>query len=275
MENAYESSISWLSSAAYQIILILAFAWLARKFGTIFLERFIQRIIKHDVSHTQAEKKQREETLLAIFHASFSVILVIVAGMMILDALGVQIAPLIASAGVVGVALGFGGQWLIKDLIAGLFIILENQFRVGDVVNLQVAGGDKIGTVEDITLRTTMLRDLGGQLHHVPNGGIIVASNLSMKFAGINLDLMIPIDQDIDKVSDLINKTSSELTKDKDWKDKIVEAPKFLRINDFTENHMIVKITGKTPPLEQWAVAGELRQRLQKAFKAAKIPMSK
>jgi len=271
MENVY----AWFGSVGLKIIIIIISFWFARRFAMIFVERFIKRIIKHDRAHTSEEKRQREKTLVSIFHTTFSVVLVIIAIMMILDALGLEIAPLIASAGIVGVALGFGGQWLIKDIIAGLFIILENQFRVGDVVSLHVTGGEKIGTVEDVSLRTTMLRDLDGQLHHVPNGSIIVASNLSMKFAGINLDLLIPIDQDVDKVAKIINEVSDELAQDKAWESKILEKPKFLRINDFAENYMIVKITGKTLPLEQWSVSGELRMRLQKAFKTAKIPLAK
>lgn len=269
-----ENVNAWLGTTGLKILVIVVSFWFARRFAMVFVERFIKRIIRHDQAHTSEEKRQREKTLMSIFHTTFGVILSIIAVMMILDTLGIEIAPLIASAGVVGVALGFGGQWLIKDIIAGLFIILENQYRVGDVVSLQVTGSEKIGTVEEVSLRTTMLRDLDGQLHHVPNGSILVASNLSMKFAGINLDLIIPLDQDIDNVAKVIDEVGDEITKDTAWEGKILEKPKFLRINDLTESHMIVKVTGKTLPLEQWSVSGELRKRLLRAFKHAKISLT-
>nr|ALG03696.1 MscS mechanosensitive ion channel [uncultured bacterium] len=193
--------------------------------------------------------------------------------MLLIGLTGINLGPLIAGAGLAGVTLGFGSQWLIRDLISGIFIILENQFRVGDVVSLNTGSGIVTGTVEEISLRTSLLRDLDGQLHHVPNGSIVVATNLSKSFAGVNLDLNVAYDTNIEKLIKIVNEVGVSLRADKAWEDKIIETPSFLRINAFGENAITIKITGKTEPLEQWAVTGELRKRLKVAFDESKITL--
>ena len=125
--------------------------------------------------------------------------------------------------------------------------------------------------VEEIDLRMSLLRDLDGQLHHVPNGSIVVATNMSKTFSGINLDVSVGYETDIDKLIDIVDKVGIEIKDDEVWANKIIETPSFLRINEFGENGIVIKITGKTEPLEQWAVAGELRKRLKIAFDKAQI----
>jgi moderate conductance mechanosensitive channel len=186
---------------------------------------------------------------------------------MIISELGLNIAPLLAGAGIVGVAIGFGGQYLIKDFITGLLIILENQYRVGDVVCI-----DKTcGVVEDINLRITVLRDLDGTVHHVPNGDIRVASNLSKTSANVNLDIGVAYSSNLDHVIKVVNEVGMKLAKDKDWKDFITEAPQFLRVDSFADSSIIIKIKGETVPLKQWSVTGELRKRLKESFDREKI----
>ena len=182
--------------------------------------------------------------------------------LIILTELGIKIAPILAGAGIVGVAVGFGAQYLIKDLISGLFIIIENQYRVGDVVNFDGIGG----LVEDITLRMTTLRDLDGTVHHVPHGNIKSVSNLSKEYARINLNIGISYSSNLEHVITVINKTGNELAEDPAWKDAIIKAPQFLRIDDFADSAIIIKILGETKPIQQWEVTGELRKRIKIAF---------
>ncbi len=187
---------------------------------------------------------------------------------MVVAQLGVNIAPLIAGAGVIGLAIGFGAQSMVKDVIAGLFIVAENQYRVGDVVQFD---HETIGQVISLSLRVTVLRDLDGIEHHIPNGAITITSNYSKEFSGINLDLGVAYDTDLNKAIDVINKVGDDLSKDKAWKDLILEKPQFLRVDNFGDNSIDIKITGTVKPLKQWSVTGELRKRIKIAFDEANI----
>lgn len=184
------------------------------------------------------------------------------AGLMIISELGVNIGPLLALAGVAGLAFGFGGQYLIRDLISGLFIIVEDQYRVGDVACV----ADTCGLVEDINLRRTILRDLDGVVHNVPNGEITKASNLSKGFSRVNLNVGIAYESDLEKVIKVVNKVGQGLAEDPQWKKDILKPPQFLRVDDFADSAIIIKILGDTKPLRQWDVTGELRKRIKIAF---------
>ena len=190
-----------------------------------------------------------------------------IASLMVLSEVGLMVAPIIAGAGIVGLAVGFGGQYLIRDIISGLFIIMENQYRVGDVVNFDGTGG----VVEDISIRMTTLRDLDGTIHHVPHGEIKKVANLSKRFSRVNLDVGVAYDSDIELVIKVVNETGKALAADPEWKDRIIEAPQFLRVNDFADSAVVIKILGETQPIDQWAVTGELRKRIKIAFDEAGI----
>jgi small-conductance mechanosensitive channel len=187
-------------------------------------------------------------------------LVVVLAALMILSEFGVNIAPLIAGAGIIGLAVGFGGQYVIRDIITGLFIILENQYRVGDAVTISGIAG----SVEDITLRVTVLRDLDGTVHHIPHGEVTTVSNKAKGFARV--DIGVSYDTQLEKVIDVINQVGQEMTEDEYFGDLITDAPKFLRVNEFADSAVILKILGETKPLSQWEVAGELRKRLKIAF---------
>jgi small conductance mechanosensitive channel len=176
--------------------------------------------------------------------------------------LGVAIGPLLAAAGIAGVAVGFGGQYLIRDLISGIFIIIENQYRTGDVVCFD----STCGLVESITLRMTTLRDLDGTVHHVPHGEIKTVSNLSKHFARVNLNVGVSYFSNLEHVIEVVNRVGKEMTNDPKWKDVILKAPQFLRVDDFADSAIVIKILGDTQPLKQWEVTGELRKRLKIAF---------
>jgi small conductance mechanosensitive channel len=181
---------------------------------------------------------------------------------MILSEFEINIAPILAGLGIAGIAVGFGAQYLIRDIIAGVFILLENQYRVGDVA--QVA--DMWGIVEEVHLRKTVLRDLDGAVHHVPNGEIRVASNYTRHFARVNLDVSVAYGTDLDQAIAVINRVGRELAEDENWTERIITPPQALRVNKLGDSGIDIKILGDVRPMEQWAIMGELRLRLKKAF---------
>lgn len=222
----------------------------------------MRKIVTTDSFASKEAEKKREDTLIRIIDGTISIAVLLIAGLMVLQEVGIDIAPLIAAAGVAGLAFGFGGQYLIRDIISGLFIILENQYRVGDVVCFDGV----CGLVEDISLRMTSLRDLDGTVHHVPHGEIKKVSNLTKNYSRVNMNIGVAYDSDIEHVIKTVDEVGRTLAADPDWKDSIITPPQFLRIDDFADSAMIVKILGDTQPIRQWDVAGELRKRLKIAF---------
>jgi len=262
LENFLNQLGPWFFSHGLKIIAVIIVAYLALRFGNVFIEKIIRRTIAGNRFLSKEAEKKREDTLIRVFEGVLKVVIWAVVILIILSELNINIGPLLAGAGIAGVALGFGAQYIVRDFLAGLFLVLENQYRVGDVVCLD----DTCGSVEDIDLRTTILRDLDGTVHHIPNGQIQKAANLSKKFARVNLSVGIAYDSDLGKVIELINRVGQELAKEPQWKDKIIKAPQFLRVDDFADSAIIIKILGETKPLQQWDVTGELRKRLKIAF---------
>lgn len=262
MENSLTPPLSsWFSDHGIPVLIILAGVWIVRRVGRIALEKIVRRTIRPNGASPEAEKK-REDTFISVFHGIVNIGAWIVGSMMILSELGVDIGPLIAAAGIAGLAFGFGGQYLIRDVIAGLFLLLENHYRVGDVVCLD----GTCGLVEDISLRMTTLRDLDGTVHHVPNGAVQKSSNLSKGFSRVNLNIGVSYGAKIEHVIEVVNRVGQELASDPEWKDSIIKPPEFLRIDDFGDSAVVIKILGETKPIKQWDVAGELRKRLKIAF---------
>ena len=183
-------------------------------------------------------------------------------GIVALGEAGFQLGPLIAGAGVVGIAIGFGAQTLVKDVLGGLFVLLENQYTTGDVVNIAGIGG----SVEEINLRRTVLRDIDGILHTVPNGDVRVSSNLTRSFARVNLDVEVGYGENLDHVRAVLDAVGAELAADADWAEKILEAPKVLRVNSLGSSGIEIKVLGTVRPMKQWEVTGELRKRVKEAF---------
>lgn len=255
-------SIPWLMSHGSKILVIIACAYFLNKIIYKFIERIVKTtVIPDDLSSKDSEKK-REYTLIRIFSAATKISIITMAGLMILQEMGIMIGPILAGAGIVGLALGFGGQYLIRDIISGLFIILENQYRIGDVVCFD----NTCGLVEDISLRATVLRDLNGTVHHVPHGEIKKVANHSKTFARVNLNIRVAYDSKLEDVIEVINQTGKELASDSQWKEFIIQPPQFLRVEDFSDSAIILKILGETIPLKQWDITGELRKRIKIAF---------
>lgn len=252
----------WLFNQGIKILAIVFVAYFVRRSIGIFIEKLVRKIVVADNSLSEEAEKKREDTLIRIFSTSAVIIVWIVASLMVLQEVGLPIGPLLATAGIAGLAVGFGGQHLIRDVICGLFIIMENQYRIGDVVAL---GGTR-GLVEDISLRMTTLRDLDGVVHHVPHGEIKEVSNLSKGFARVNLDVGISYSSNLEQVISVVNKVGEDLANDPVWQELILKPPQFLRVNDFGDSALIIKILGETKPLKQWEVTGELRKRIKIAF---------
>ena len=264
----------WLQEPGITIAAILVFSWLGRHFGGAVIDHIIRRIIRstqYNVLSTDDVTK-RQDTLIGLFVTIWKIILIIVAASLIFEQLfpKVDLTPLFASAGIVGIALGFGAQSIIKDFLSGLFIIVENQYRVGDVVDLEGAAG----TVERISVRSTILRDADGNVHFLPNGNVMHVINKTMGYSRVNFTISVNPETNIDKISEVINNVGEKLTSDEKWKDKIIEAPHFLSIGTFSDVALEVKITGKTQPSAQWGVTGELRKRLLKAFTKHEIELA-
>lgn len=205
---------------------------------------------------------QRAETLSRVLVHTAGVLVLAMAVFMILPELGVNIAPVLAGAGIAGIAIGFGAQSVVKDVIAGLFVLVEDQYTKGDVVCI----GGVCGMVEDFNLRRTVLRDLDGAVHYVPNGEVRVASNLTKEFARVNLDVSVAYDVDIDRAVDVINRVGQELAADQQYSTDILEAPQVLRVNELGESGVTIKVLGMTRRMRHWDVTGELRRRIKKAF---------
>ncbi len=261
IQNFTVLAADWVFAHGIRMAFILVGAFFVQSFGVHFIEKLIRKLIPRGRGSKEAETK-RENTLITVFDGTIIVLVWLVASLTLLSELGVAIGPLLAAAGIVGIAVGFGGQYLIRDIISGLFILIENQYRVGDVVCFD----STCGLVEQISLRMTTLRDLDGTVHHVPHGEIKIVSNLTKGFSRININIGVSYSADIAKVRDVVNRVGTELAADPEWSAHITKPPTFLRIDDFGDSSVIIKILGDTVPIKQWDVAGEFRLRLKLAF---------
>ncbi len=227
----------------------------------------IPKIIEHAVRNARAEQTEQEmrkraDTLISVVVAALQVIIIFMYILMFLTEININITAVLTGAGVAGIAIGFGAQSLVKDVLAGIFIIMENQYRKGDVVRI----ADTAGVVEEINLRRTILRDLDGIMHVVPNGEIRVSSNFTKQLSRVNLNISVAYDTDLDKAISVINRVGKEMSADPQWSAYIVTPPAALRVDKLGDSGIEIKITAETKPSQQWAVTGELRLRLKKAF---------
>ncbi len=256
----YSEYLDIFLEAAPKILLIIIIGFIVIKVAGKILERIIRKAIKGEPELDEAAELKREDTLIAILGGTLKILLWIIILLLVLSELSVNIAPLIASAGVVGIAIGFGGQYLIRDIITGVFILIENQYRVGDSVDIN----DFVGKVEEISLRKTTLRDIDGNVHHIPHGEITIVTNKSAKFSQVNINFGIAYESDIDKAIEVINEVGVSLYEDDVWSKNLLEAPYFKRVQDLADSAVILKIFAKTRPGKQFDIAGELRLRLKK-----------
>ena len=251
-----------LSGVTVLLIVLLAFlsAALARRFIMASHKRLAARA-------EGPEERKRIETLERVFRYIASVVVTVVAFMLVLSELGISIAPILATAGVTGLAIGFGAQSLVKDYFTGFVMLIENQIRVGDVV--EVAG--KVGAVEELTLRYVRLRDYEGAVHYVPNGAILTVTNRSRLFAFAVLDIGVAYKEDIERVSQVMKETATAFRSEPDWADKILDDLEIAGVDQWADSAVVIKCRLKTMAQEQWAVRRAFLGRLKNAFDRAGI----
>ncbi|HUH16781.1 MAG TPA: mechanosensitive ion channel family protein [Methylomirabilota bacterium] len=261
------------AETALRLLLIITAALVAFLVGRMGIRISMRHLVERRSSEAgaavlpPAELERRLNTVGNLAVRVIGVLIVIIAVLMALDLFGIDIGPAIAGLGVVGIAVGLGAQSLIKDWLAGIFVVLENQYSQGDVVS--IAG--VTGVVEDFSLRRTTLRSLDGTLHSVPNGEIMVASNLTRLWARVNLDVSVAYGTDIDRATEVIRVIGEELMADEQWGSRLIEAPAVARVEALADSAVELKVLGQVHAGEQWAVTGELRRRILDAFGAAGI----
>jgi small conductance mechanosensitive channel len=218
----------------------------------------VRRVTRKD----DVEFKKRADTLGSVIRYVLNIGIVVIAIIMIMGELGIEIGPILAAAGVLGLAVGFGAQSLVKDIISGFFILLQDQIRVGDVV--QIAG--KSGLVEDVNLKMTILRDLAGNVHYIPNGEINVVTNMTKGYSRYVFDIGVAYREDVDEVMEVMRKVDEEMRNDPEFQKDILEPLEILGLDQFGDSALIIKARTTTKPIKQWRVAREFNRRLKKKF---------
>jgi small-conductance mechanosensitive channel len=251
----------WAYAHLPRIILIIIGAWIVAR-ATRLAGRKIMDYTQDEDPATKSEREKRAETLVHIVRNAIKVFIYIVASFMILKEVGVDIAPLLAGVGIAGLAIGFGAQTLVRDFLTGFFILMENQYRVGDVVKI----GDHAGLVEKIKLRTTVLRDLQGIIHIIPNGEVQSVNNMTYEWSRVVLDIGVAYKEDVDRVIQVLQGVGKKMKKEEYFSQIMLEDPQILGVDDFGDSQVTIKMLAKTCPLKQWEVARELRRRIKYAF---------
>jgi len=269
MAETIKTIIHWLTTSGIKIVGILISLIILSQLSR-WIVKWMEKFVLEKDPLQATEAKKRAHTLGNTLRHALLIIISFIAIMMILGELGIQLGPLLATAGIGALAIGFGAQSLVKDVISGFFIILENQYRIGDVI--EVAGVS--GLVESVSLRKTVLRDLEGKVHTVPNGEIKVVSNLSKEWSRSVLDIGISYLEDVDQVIDLLTQIGKELEAEESYRSAILEPLIILGVEKFGESQLVIRMMVKTVPLKQWEVGRELRKRIKKRFdeKGIQIP---
>jgi small conductance mechanosensitive channel len=250
------------------ILLIVVVALVALRGARLFVHSVVKTVFEQNAAHRSAAEQnaieiaKRRDTIETLGSRVIQAFILVVAVLMILEKLDYAIGPAVAGFGIVGIAVGFGAQSLVRDYFNGWLILLENQFSIGDVVS--IAG--VTGTVENLTLRRTTLRDLDGVVHNVPNGEIKVASNRTRTWARINQDVTVAYGTDVDRATEVVDSVGREMAADPVWKGRVLEPPHVERVEALAEYGITLKILGTVQAVDQWAAGGELRKRLLAAF---------
>ena len=263
--DLFKTGQNWLISELPGLLIALVLFFLAYKIVGFSVKKLNKKILnnakKNDKADTD-EAGKRINTLTSIIHGAIKVILWLILIMIVLQKISINIAPILAGAGIVGVAVGFGAQEMVRDYIAGFFIILENQIRSGDVAIIDGTWG----LVEKVEFRTIILRDLSGVVHIIQNGKINVMSNMTKDWSAMVFDIGVAYKEDLQVVKDLMKKVGDEIQNDSKFKDKILEPIEIFGLDEFADSAIVIKARLKTKPSEQWAVGREYRERLKYAF---------
>jgi small conductance mechanosensitive channel len=263
-----QAALTDLLQIAPPVIVIVVAALIAIRAARVFVHGALTAVIDKEAAEGTAQElsavevAKRIDTIETFASNVIQFFIVVIASLMILGKLNVDIGPAVAGLGVVGIAVGFGSQSLVRDYFTGALILIENQYSIGDVVD--IAG--VTGTVEDFSLRRTTLRDMNGVVHTVPNGEIKVASNKTRVWARINEDVTVAYGTDIDTAIGVVDGVGRSLDEDPVWKRRILEPPRVERVEALGEYGVTLKILGSVRAQDQWAAGGEFRKRLLAAF---------
>jgi small conductance mechanosensitive channel len=266
MQNEFREILLWLRTSGVRLLLIAAASVLLVRLLSSLVNRILH-LMANGSGATISEAEKRALTMASLLRTVGTAFIIIVAALMALREIGLDITPLLAGAGVAGLAIGFGAQSLIKDVIAGFFILMEDQFHVGDVI--QAAGVS--GQVERMSLRTTIVRDLQGTVHFIPNGEIKVASNLTKEWSRAVLEVGIDYQEDLDRTLHVLAEVGRELAADASFGPMVLEPPQVLGVESLGESQVTLRLLLKTLPSKQWEVARELRRRIKYRFDREKI----
>lgn len=264
-EDLYAGAKNWIINELPGLIIVFIVILIALRVSSFILKKLKKTLIhradkknKHDL----AEAEKRINTLIGILNGSISIFLWTIFIMIALNKVGVEIGPILASAGIVGVALGFGAQELVRDFLSGFFILLEDQVRTGDIANINGTGG----TVEKIELRTITLRDFAGVVHIFQNGKINTMANLTKEWSAMVFDVRVAYKEDVDTVMRIMKETGDELQRDELFASSFIEPIEIFGVDGFADSAVIIKARIKTKPIQQWTVGREYRRRLKMAF---------
>lgn len=267
-----ETITPWLLSTGASVLrigVILIAGYVAARFLRVGLGHLEAQLIRTG-ERTEAvpgATRKRVTTLVGVLRTIAIVLLWTVVLIIALDQIGLDVTPILAGAGIIGLAVGFGAQNIVRDLISGFFMVLENQVRVGDVAIVNGTGG----LVEAITFRTIVLRDLSGVVHVFPNGTINTLSNMTKEWSGYVIDMGVAYKEDTDYVAEVMRRVADEMREDPEWRDRILDRIEIFGVDDFADSAVVIKARLKTRPIEQWNVGREYRRRLKKAFDAEGI----
>lgn len=253
-----QAFMDWIVLCGPKVLLILVLVYVGVKLSGVVASRLFSK----RKSESDPEYKKRAETLGTVIQYLLTVTIIIVGAIMVLEQAGIKIGPILAAAGIVGIAVGFGAQHLVRDVITGFFILLDDEIRAGDVV--QIAG--KGGFVEKIGLRLTVLRDLAGNVHYVRNGEIGVVTNMTKEYSRYVFDIGVSYREDVDEVIEVIKQIDEELRHDPELGPDILEPIEILGLDQFADSAIIIKARTKTKPIRQWAIGREFNRRLKKRF---------
>ncbi|WP_437683901.1 mechanosensitive ion channel family protein [Sorangium sp. So ce131] len=265
-------TLAWAVHALPAVLLVLVLALVLLKALHLVCRRMELSLMRRSRSgdvKTVREIEKRSETLLGIFRTTGKVVIWAMVAMLVLVQLGVDVAPLIAGAGIAGLAVGFGAQELVRDVISGFFLLLENHLRVGDVVVVNGTGG----LVERVGLRTVALRDESGVVHVFQNGKINSLSNMTLEWSAMVFNVGVACTEDVDRVMKVMREVARELQEDRRYKASILEPLELFGVESFDDRAVVVRARIKTQPIEQWQVGREYRRRLKRAFDALGIAM--
>lgn len=260
---------TWTFESGLKVLLIVVMSYALVRMVGLIVSRF-EHELNRGTSHDALERAKRARTLGSVITKAATVLIVGIAVLMILRELRIDIAPVLTGAGIVGLAVGFGAQTLVRDIISGFFLILEDQVRVGDVAAINGVGG----LVEELNLRTIVLRDAEGAVHVFPNGSITTLANRSKDFSYYVIDLPISYQEDPDRITGILRRVGEEMQNDSRFGPFILEPIEVLGVDAFSVWSIQLKVRIKTVPLKQWDVGRELRKRIKKAFDELGIAMT-